>query len=72
MGKARIRDGVGRGVWVAPWMGRDGETILVAVRRDGCLVAERSLRFGDDHVRASEELWDELERADPQPELKVI
>lgn len=72
MRKVTFQAGVGRGVWVAPWMGPNGETILVAVRRDDRKVSERMLAFGDDHVQASEDLWDELERADPQPALKVI
>lgn len=72
MHKATFHAGVGRGVWVAPWMGMNGETILVAVRHDNRLVAEYALSFGDDHVAASEALWAQLELADPQPELKVI
>lgn len=72
MHKAACKAGVGRGVWVAPWMGPNGETILVAVKRDDRLVAERMLSFGDDHVQASDELWRALERADPCPVLRVI
>ena len=53
-------------------MGPNGELILVAVRRDDRKVAERMLAFGDDHVRASEELWALLELDDPMPILKVI
>jgi hypothetical protein len=72
MRTASFANGVGRGVWVAPWMGPNGELILVAVRRDDRKVAERMLAFGDDHVRASEELWMLLEQSDPMPILKVI
>lgn len=72
MRKATFGKGVGRGVWVAPWMGPGGELVLVAVRRDDRMVDQRMLTFGDDHVRASEELWAALERADPVPSLRVI
>jgi hypothetical protein len=64
--------GVGRGVWVAPWMGKNGETILVAVTRDDRRIEERTLSPGDGHVQAVDELWDILERADPERMLKVI
>lgn len=72
MRKATFSSGVGRGVWVAPWMGPNGELILVAVRRDDRRVAERVLSAGDDHVKASDELWAAIEREDPLPALKVI
>lgn len=70
--KASLGSSVGRGVWVAPWMGQNGETIIVAVRRDGRIVDERALLPGADHVGASDELWKRLELADPAPNLKVI
>lgn len=72
MRKATFSAGVGRGVWVAPWMGPNGEIILVAVRRNDRMVDQRMLLFGDDHVRAADELWAALEREDPQPNLKII
>lgn len=64
--------GIGRGVWVAPWTGPNGETILVAVRRDSRTCGWRLLAAGDDHAGASDELWETLEREDAQPILKVI
>lgn len=64
--------GVGRGVWVAPWMGENGETILVAVHRNNRLIDQRVLKFGDDHVQASEDLWALLDRIDPMPVLRII
>ena len=70
--KASLGSSVGRGVWVAPWMGPNGETIIVAVRRDGRQVESRALLPGADHVGASDELWKILELADPAPSLKVI
>lgn len=73
MQRAKYKNGhVARGVWVAPWMGPSGETIIVAVARDGRRVAERELTAGDDHVGAGDALWVLLERADPMPRLQVI
>lgn len=63
---------LGRGVYVAPWLGQNGETILVSLRRDGRMVAERRLLPGDDHLGASDALWAELDLVDPEPRLKVI
>jgi hypothetical protein len=63
---------VGRGVWVAPWRGPNGETILVAVKRNGCLADWRFVAVGEDHIGASDDLWAMLEDADPEPMLKVI
>lgn len=72
MRKANGGANVGRGVWVAPWMGPDGETILVAVKRNGRLATWTMLRPGDDHVGASDDLWSILEAQDPEPMLKAI
>ena len=72
MRKAVFKAGVGRGVWVAQWAGENWETILVAVRRDGRRLAERTLKAGEDHIGAADELWAMLDEADPGPMLKVI
>lgn len=64
--------GVGRGVWVSPWLSRDGNIVLVAVQRDERCIAERELRPGDGRVQAAEELWETLDREDPVPNLQVI
>ena len=64
--------GIGRGVWLAPWRGPNGEMILVAVTRDGRRIDERVLRPQDGHVQAADELWEMLERVDPMPALQVI
>ena len=61
-----------RGVWVSQWRGPNGETILVAVTRDGRRIAERVLGPGDGHVQAADELWELLDRLDPMPILQVI
>lgn len=63
----------GRGVWVAPWLGENGELIVVAVDRNKRQVGTpRLIPFGGSHMAASNELWDELERHDPIPILKLI
>lgn len=72
MRRATFKNGVGRGVFVEPWMGRNGETILVAVDRHNRRLAEIELAVGDDHFGASERLWAVVERDDPIPTLKVI
>lgn len=72
MRKARFQAGVGRGVWVAQWAGPNWETILVAVRRDGRMIARREVAAGEDHIGAADELWALLDDADPEPLLKVI
>jgi hypothetical protein len=64
--------GVGRGVFVAPWNGRNGERILVAVDRQNRFVEKRLIPAGEPDIRASDELWELLERLDPVPALKVI
>jgi hypothetical protein len=69
---ARFGKGVGRGVWVAPWMGPNGELILVAVSRTDRRLGEIMLALGDNHVKASEDLWAIVERDDPMPMLQVI
>ena len=63
---------VERGVHVAPWMGPNGELVLVAVSRHHRRIAERMIPMGDGHVFAADALWDVLEREDPLPNLHVI
>lgn len=64
--------GVGRGVWIAPWLGENGGMILVAVTRYGRRAAERTVAFGEDSLAASDELWGLLDQVDPVPRLQVI
>lgn len=55
-----------RGVHVAPWMGPDGELVLVAVTSLGRQAAPPVVvPHGGDRLRASDELWDLLDRVDP-------
>lgn len=63
----------GRGVWMAPWLGPNGETILVAVTREKRLAGEPVIvPIGGNHVAASDELWDRLDGRDPIPNLKLV
>lgn len=67
---------VRRGVWVAPWDGPEGETIIVAVNRLGRRVDYRILAEEDANeqavAEAVAELWEVLNRVNPIPALQVI
>jgi hypothetical protein len=66
-------EGFGRGVWMAPWMGQNGETILVAVTRERKLACDPVLvPPGGNHVAASDALWARLDGHDPIPNLKLV
>lgn len=71
---AKLGEGVGRGVWIAPWLGKDGEQILVAVTSQRRCIARREVAAGANHVDAAEQLLDLLDVEDPDPRarLKVI
>ncbi|MHB1097860.1 MAG: hypothetical protein ACYC3F_17005 [Gemmatimonadaceae bacterium] len=61
-----------RGIHLAPWLGPDGELVLVAVTSKGRTLREPiTLPHGADRIGAAEALWEELERADPVAHLKV-
>jgi hypothetical protein len=65
--------GAGRGVYVAPWMGPDGEIVLLAISRERRLVGEPfTVPIGGNHVAAGEALWERLDIADPIPDLKIV
>lgn len=69
----KAKAGVGRGVWVAPWIGPNGEFVLIAITRERKLACEpRVIPVGANHVAAGDELWDLLEAADPIPKLQII
>ncbi len=72
MRKAQFGAAVGRGVWIAQWVGPNDELILVATDRNSRRLAERMLAMGDDHLQASDDLWAIVEREDPERMLKVI
>lgn len=61
-----------RGVWVAPWLGADGELVLIAVSRRGRLIgAPYLIPHGADRVAASDAMWALLDAADPEMEVRL-
>jgi hypothetical protein len=54
-----------RGVWVADFKGLNDEMILVAIDSENRRVAERLVAFGANSLEISEELWDILDRHEP-------
>ena len=55
-----------RGVWIAPWIGPQGEVVLVAVTSAHRLAAAPvTVPAGADRIAAAEALWDHLEAVDP-------
>jgi hypothetical protein len=62
-----------RGVYVAPWVGANGELVLIAIGHRHRLVGEPvAVPIGGSHLDASDVLWARLERDDPEPLLRVI
>jgi hypothetical protein len=67
------KDLLKRGVWQAPFLGEDGEMILVAVKRDGRLLCPPvTIPHGGSRVEAGDALFDRLDTADPIPALMII
>ncbi len=63
----------GRGVWMAPWLGPNGEIILAAVDRNHRRIGDEIMvPLGGNHLAASDELWDRVDRHDPIPNLKLV
>ena len=55
-----------RGVWVAPWTGPNGETVVYAIDSTNRLLASPVvIPHGTDHVALADRLWQELDRQDP-------
>ena len=65
---------VGRGVWVAPHVGKNGEMWLMAMTSKRVRVAEMEVPLGASHLDASDKLWSLLEEAEPDPRahLRII
>lgn len=62
-----------RGVFFAPWLGPNGETVLFAVRRNGTLLDQPTeIPARQNPAIALDELWERLDRDDPVPGLRVI
>lgn len=70
-----IRPGkmIERGVFVAPWLGPNGETVLIAISRAGRLAGEPlTIPVGGNHVELGDAMWDRLDADDPEPRLRLI
>lgn len=66
-------DLLGRGVFQAPWLGPDGELVLIAVRSDHRLNAPPLVvPHGASRIAAAERLESDLEAGDPITRLRVI
>jgi hypothetical protein len=62
-----------RGVWQAPFLGEDGQMVLVAVRRDGRLLCPPvTVPHGASRIEAGDRLCDALDEADPVPSLRIV
>lgn len=75
MKRAKPGDEVGRGIWIAPWMGPNGELVLLAITSTKRLAAPPfTIPAGADRVEASVRLLDVLDEVDPDVRLtlKVI
>lgn len=65
---ASLGQPLGRGVYVAPWCGPQGELVLLAITSAGRLACDPlMIPHGADRVAAADALWDALEEADPDP-----
>lgn len=54
-----------RGVWVLPYLGPNGETVMVAIRADGRILGQPVLvPWAADGIQAALDLWDVLDAAD--------
>lgn len=69
---ARPSEQLTRGVYVAPWMGPDGELVLLAITSTARLACEPiTVPHGADRVLAADLAWGALEVADPLPDLRL-
>ncbi len=65
----------GRGVFVAPWMGDNGELVLLArTARRTLICPPVTVPHGVSRIAAMDALWDQLDIVDPadRVRLKVI
>lgn len=62
-----------RGVWQAPWLGPNGELVLLAITKARALHGEpHVVPHGASRIEAAELLLSRLDRDDPVPKLRVI
>jgi hypothetical protein len=62
-----------RGVYVAPWMGPDGEIVLIAITSRRRKLIEEMIPRGADHVAFAVQVQAMLDEADPdtRPTLRL-
>lgn len=69
---AKPGEQLGRGVYVAPWMGEHGELVLLAITSTSRLACPpMTIAHGADRVAASDAAWAALDAADHVPGLKL-
>lgn len=62
-----------RGVWQAPWLGPQGELVLIAITRSHSMHCPPFVvPAGASRVDAAERLLSALERDDPIPMLRIV
>lgn len=55
-----------RGIWKAPWMGPDGEIVLLVITSERKLLGPpTTLPKGSDYLKAMDALWELLDHRDP-------
>jgi hypothetical protein len=65
--------GLGRGVYVAPWLGDDDELVLMGITTKGRLVcAPVVVPNGASRLAASDAIWEVLDELDPIPRLHLL
>jgi hypothetical protein len=75
MRQAKPFESLPRGVFLAPWMGPEGELVLLAVKANGRLACDPvMLPHGADRGEASDRLWQLLHDVDPdhRANLRVV
>ena len=64
---------LGRGVFTAPWVGRNGEVVIIAISQAGVKLSDVEVPPTGDQVRVMEVLWQLLDSADPiQPQFPAL
>lgn len=62
-----------RGVWQAPWLGPDGELVLIAITRARSMYGlPFVVPHGASRIEAAERMMGELDAVDAVPNLQLI